>query len=295
MKELKGLELDKLLKEKVSDNIEANGKIDIDSIDLYLKQFIEKKAVLGFDIYQYSQFAPLKQNLIPHLFKKLYSTTIKNCLDNEDFFLQYKSKTEFENKLIDTGDGGFQIFDTPLEALIFSIYFQANIVRYNSGNKNLSDLYNLIGEINLRYSLTYDNIYNYKNNFYGPAIINCARIMSKDKLNRFLIDNNSIVWFNSEINSLETCMLFDPIIDFPTIPIFKSKFDKKTYKSILFSTTNGNKIRCLDILKIGEIKSRLDSLSIFSIHLQVSFTSDGKAFKKYGITLGNLNSSGLAD
>lgn len=68
------------------------------------------------------------------------------------------------------------------------MYFQANIVRYNSRNDTSSALYEVIGEINLRYSLTYDNLYFYNKNYYGPAIINCARIMSKDKLNRFLLD-----------------------------------------------------------------------------------------------------------
>lgn len=294
MKELKEQELNQILKENVSEKINSNKSIDINSIESYLNGFVEKKAVLGFDIYQYSQFASLKQSLIPHLFKKLYALTIKNCIENEQFFFAYNSKSDFEKKLIDTGDGGFQIFDSPFEAMIFSIYFQANIVRYNSGNKNLLDLYTLIGQINLRYSLTYDNVYNYKNNYYGPAIINCARIMSKDKLNRFLLDNNTIVWFNSEINSLETCMSLEPIKDFPTIPIFSASFNEDTYKSILFSS-KGNKIKCIDILKIGEIKSKLDILSIFSVHLQVILTSEGKSFKKYHITLGNLNSSGLVE
>lgn len=56
-----------------------------------------------------------------------------------------------------------------------------------------------------------------------------------------------------------------------------------------------NLIKCLDILKIGEIKSKLDILSIFSAHIQVLFTSRGKEFRKYHITLGNLNSSGLTE
>ncbi len=294
MNELKASELDKILEKNASDNIDKNHPINLDDIKNHIEKFIEKKAVLGFDIYQYSQFPSLEQTLIPHLFKKLYSLTIKNCIANESFFFSYKLKAEFEDKFIDTGDGGFQIFDSPFEALIFSIYFQANIVRYNSGNQLLSNLHNIIGEISLRYSLTYDSVYNYGKNFYGPAIINCARIMSKDKLNRFLIDNNSILWFNHEINSIETCTLLEPFKDFPTIPIFQGTFHKDTYKSILFS--NGkNLIKCIDILKIGEIKSKLDTLSIYSAHLQIDFNSEGKPFRKYRITLGNLNSSGLAE
>ncbi len=292
MKELKETELYKVLKENVSDKIDAQAPISKDNIEQYLNEFIEKKAVLGFDIYKYSQFENMKQALIPPLLKKLYAVTIESCIENEAFFMEYKSVPDYENKLIDTGDGGFQIFETPFEALIFAIYFQANIVRYNSGNKIFVDFYSNIGEINLRYSLTYGELYHYKKNYYGPAIINCSRIIARDKLNRFLMDKNTMQWFNSEINSLETCLSFDPVKDFPTIPIFNTRFDENTYKSILFST-KGNKLRSLDILKIGEISSKANKLSIYSIHIQVLFHSGGKTFHKYHITIGNLNSSGL--
>lgn len=294
MIELTSQELDRILKESVADKINLGETIDTEKLKSFLQTYIEKKAVLGFDIYQYSQFPSIQQTLIPHLFKKLYLQTIKNCISNEAFFLTYLSSSEFESNFIDTGDGGFQIFDTPFEALIFSIYFQANIVRYNSGNLLFSDLYKIVGEINLRYSLTYDNVHNYKKNFYGPAIINCARIMSKDKLNRFLIDNNTITWFNSELNSIETCLTFSAEKDFPTIPLFKDKFNKTTYKSVLFGLTHNN-LKCFDVLKIGEIKSKSDIISIHSAHIQVGLTSNGKPFKKYMITLGNLNSNGLTE
>lgn len=294
MKELNPKELDDILKESVSEQLKLVKPIIQTNVEDFLKGHIEKKAVLGFDIYQYSQFDSLRQSLIPHLFKKLYYLSIRNCLKNEAFFLEYKTQTEFENRFIDIGDGGFQVFGTPIEAFIFAIYFQANITRYNSGNEFHSDLYNIIGEISLRYSLTYGNVFCYNKNHYGSAVINCARIMSKDKLNRFLIDDNTVTWFNSELNSIETCQLFEPENDFPTIPIFKTKFDKATYSSIIFGLEK-NQIKCLDILKIGEIKSKLDILSIYSVHIQVSFKSKGKDFAKFILTLGNLNSSGLSE
>ncbi len=292
MKELKEVDLYSALKENVSDRLELKGTVNRDKIEGFLDHFMEKKAVLGFDIYKYSQFENMKQALIPPLLKKLYEVTLQSCIDNEDFFFEYKSVADFENMLVETGDGGFQIFTTPFEALLFAIYFQANVVRYNSGNKLFVDFYSLIGEINLRFSMTYGELYHYKKNYYGPAIINCSRIIARDKLNRFLIDKNSILWFNSEINSLETCISFDPLKDFPTIPIFRSRFNAQTYKSILFSK-KGNKMRCLDILKIGEITSKMNKLSIYSLHIQVLFNSGGKTFRKYHVTIGNLNSSGL--
>jgi len=292
MKELKETELDVFLKELDWDNNEL--KINRDETLSFLEPHIKKKAVLGFDIYQYSQYPFLEQTLIPHLFKKLYKVTIGNCIRNESFFLEYKNQKDFEDKFIDTGDGGFQIFRNPFEALIFGIYFQANIFKYNSGNKNSSYMFEIIGGISLRYSLTYDKVFNYKKNYYGAAIINCARIMSRDKLNRFLLDNNTIAWFNAEFNSIETCSSLEPQVDFPTIPLFKEHFDIETYESILFPL-GSNIIKSIDILKIGEIKSKLDTLSIYSAHIQILFKSKGKDFKRYHCTLGNLNSSGLGE
>jgi hypothetical protein len=64
MKELKIQALDKILKSNVTDKIKAGNLIDDLSVQVYLNSFIEKKAVLGFDIYQYSQFSFLPQTLI---------------------------------------------------------------------------------------------------------------------------------------------------------------------------------------------------------------------------------------
>lgn len=286
MKELESGELNKILKGKNFSKQELSKHLD---------SHFEKKAVLGFDIYQYSRFPIVDQSLIPHLFKKLYDATVQNCLESEKFFFTYSSKNDFENSLIDTGDGGFQILNNPFEAFIFAIYFQANIVRYNSGNELLMYLYKPIGEISLRYSLTFQRIFKYANNFYGPAIINCARIIAKDRLNRFLADDNSINWFKDSFNSLETCLDFDPQTDFKKIRLFKSQFNETNYESILFPINGSNKIKSIDILKIGYIKSKYDILSIYSIHSQILLSSNGKPFKKYRISLGNINTGGLDD
>lgn len=48
-------------------------------------------------------------------------------------------------------------------------------------------------------------------NFYGSAIINCARIISKDRLNRCLIDAETNKWFLHNTNGIETltCLPFE--------------------------------------------------------------------------------------
>jgi hypothetical protein len=112
--------------------LEEEGK-SRDSIIKDLKDSISEvfnnRAVLGFDIYRYSQFPLLEQTLIPFLLKELYKASYQNCLLLEPFIFQNKTEIDFTENFIDMGDGGFQIFDNPLQALLFSIYFQANLQR----------------------------------------------------------------------------------------------------------------------------------------------------------------------
>lgn len=328
MKEITIQKLDKVLNDKVYVKLKESKDPDIIDIEDFFNEFTENKCVLGFDIYQYSQYPTLQQSLIPHLFKSLYETTIQNCLRLEPNFFKNREKKDFIKYFIDSGDGGFQIFNNPFEAIVFAIYFQAAIVRYNSNNDGTTALYNIIGEINLRYSLTYDKLYFYNKNYYGPAIINCARIMSKDRLNRFLLDKNAIIWFNQNINGIENLQSLT-IEDLEKIEIFgnfdlenvHSKQKNKSLKeneaenekndaekdkeeivnSLLFhrekTEKEKNKYTIIksDILRIGEIKSKLDILSIYNFHMQFKLTSVGKNLEKYTISLGNLNSSGLSE
>lgn len=256
---------------------------------------LEKKAVLGFDIYRYSQYPLLEQSLIPYLFKKLYVHTCNNCINHEPYIFQNYKLEDFTKTFIDSGDGGFQIFETPLHAVIFAIYFQSNIKRYNSGREPvLLQLKEIIGEITLRYAVSYDSVYSFKDNFYGPSIINNARIMEKDKLNRCLIDDNTSYWFTEELNGIENLQLLN-YDDLKGINIFKKYKDINEKASLLFNSSRSNIISS-QILKIGEIKSKLDTLSIHSIHIQTRMTSAAElALNKYTVSLGNLNSTGIAE
>lgn len=293
MKELSQARIKEILEKH---NARDPERIEKEKILEDLQEYVNKKAVLGFDIYRYSQYPPLEQTLIPHLFKELYNSTIINCLDLEPYIFANKDKKYFDRHFIDSGDGGFQIFENPLQALVFAIYFQANIKRYGSRHEVTYDLFNTIGEITLRYSLTYENIYSYRDNYYGPSIINCARIMGKDKLNRFLIDENALDWFNEELNGIENIQVINIEEDFQKIDFFRNIEIKEEARSSLLFNELETKILRLDILRIGEIRSKLDIISIHSLHTQVMMiTKSTKDFKKFTISLGNLNSSGLTD
>ena len=140
-----------------------------------LDKYYSQKAVLGIDIYRYSQFQKLEQTFIPYIFKTILDATTDICFKYEPFIFQKTSKDTIINSFIDTGDGGFLIFDTPLEAVTYAIYFESNLKRFNSKLSSLGKAKSIVGSLSLRYSLTYDYIYFSNKNHYGASIINNAR------------------------------------------------------------------------------------------------------------------------
>ncbi len=270
-----------------------------------LSEYLTTKAVLGFDIYQYSKFPQEQQTLIPHVFHQLYITTVLNCLEHESYLFQDKNKDDFLDYFINIGDGGYQIFDTPFHAIIFAIYFQANIQRFNSIKSLHKEFRKFIGEITLRYSLTYDVMYRYRKNYYGTAIINNSRIISKDRLNRFLIDNNSCCWLTEQINGIEniSSITLDDFKHFQFLDQFDKSIleskDNEGKHSLLFRNTESiSSARILRSVeqKIGEIKSKSDYISIHSLYIQaLLYSGDKTRFNKFTVSLGNLNIMGISD
>lgn len=296
MKRLSKAKIERLVEKFVNSENEGIAIEEIKkSLTIDLGENIEKKAILGIDIYRYSQYKTLEQSLIPHLFNILLDQAFVNCFNREKYFFQSTSEEIIRERFIDTGDGGFLIFDNPFQAILFSIFFQANVKRYNSGHVVTKNIRKIIGSITLRYSLTYDEIYNYSTNHYGTGIINNARILSKDKLNRFLVDHKTIEWFDEEFNGIENLMSLKPN-DFKIINFFKDYDDIRDEKrrlSVIFDSDTSNFLT-VDLLHIGEIKSKLDILDVYSLHMQIQVTSGGnKKFNIYTVSLGNLNSSDL--
>lgn len=265
--------------------------------------YLENKSIVGIDIYKYSEYKESIQVYVPVLFNSIYELSIKMCLKNESFFFKnYGNKlSDFKENFISTGDGGFQIFDDPFQSLLFCAYFELNVRRFNAGsyisniNKNL---FKIIDRIELRYCVTHDKIICYDNNFYGAGIINNARILAKDNLNRLLIDQNTLRWFEHNINTIENLVDIN-ITDLSQISVFKN--NDKDLESLFFQDDEeeGNKVKSLDILKIGNITSKNTTLNIYNlkIQFQIGFDKERGMFKKeyayFVFTVGNLNTQGI--
>ena len=257
-----------------------------------------KKTVLGIDIYQYSQFRSMEQSLVPFLFKLIYDEAVNLCLEKASFIFQKYEKQDFKSQFIDSGDGGFQLFQTPLHAVIFAIHFEL-FVRYYNAYQFFPKLRKLVGPLNLRYALTHDQVFEFEKNFYGPCIINNNRILSKDELNRFLIDENTYNWFmvnmsgleNLQILSIEEILRINGFENYNTQEnmesIFPLKTDHQTKQSIVSA----------DVQKIGKIVVKSTSLSIYNLHIQflggITVKEDPERKSVITLSLGNLNTSGI--
>jgi hypothetical protein len=269
-----------------------DGSLDTADIKkLSLDSFIqERKAVLGLDIYKYSCFPDDKQNLIPFVFDIIKDETVKYVKFVEPTFFDSGYKCKF----ISTGDGGFLIFDTPLHALMFNLYFHAALHLFNTGYF-FPKLSRYVGEIIIRSAITYDNIYFYENNYFGKSIITNARILSKDKLNRFLIDKNVYSFFARSFNGLETL----PILTKNNVKrVFKIEGEINSwliYKEGDLSENQfyDSRVRSIHKQKIEDLFEKDTPLTLYNIEIQivVQITDDNDKEKKteFVLSVGNTN------
>jgi hypothetical protein len=308
-KKIKKLELDQIiaiLKEHDTESIYEKVNIIPDSEDLYLEvadyinlKSFSKVGVLGIDIYRYGNYPHLEQTLIPSLFKIMFDKTIRLCLENNQFVFQYYTIESIEKAFISTGDGGFLIFDTPIHAMFFAINFEMVVRAYNAYHL-YPKLRNIIGSISLRYAITHDTIFQQMNNYYGTAIINNARILERDTLNRCLIDQNAYEWFMANIDGIENLQVITieqiaNIYEFLTYD--RHYIDDGVNEIINKEVSRYSGIINSDISKVGQILSKETLLNIYNLHLQVTMRifADDKIENKRTITisLGNLNTSGI--
>ena len=254
----------------------------------------DEKTVLGIDIYHYSHYKPLEQSLIPVLYKIIYDKACEMCLSDSSYLFQhYTSKETFSKLFINTGDGGFQIFDTPIHATAFAINFQM-IIRYYNSFRYFPKLRKIIGPLSLRYAMTHDKIYKLDENYFGPAIINNSRVLIKDSLNRFLLDQNTYDWFLYKINGIENLQFvsIDQLKELATFADYK-KVDGENHIYIDSKGFDFEKMISCDIQKIGNILAKKTHLTIYNLHIQYKgFLGDGKY--KTVISLGNLNTTGIS-
>lgn len=263
--------------------------------DLIHPESFSNKSILGIDIFQYSQYELKKQTLIPFLFKLIQDAVFKNSVEGNGYLFQKYTASKLERDFIHTGDGGFQILDTPLHAVSLAINYELFIRYYNSFHF-YPKLRKLIGPISLRYSIATGAVFQYNQNYFGPGIINCARMLSKDDLNRCLMDQSTHDWFMHTMMGVEN-LQFISIEDVSTYPQF-ALYDKsfaKDYEMIFPHNKDFSfqKIISTDVQQIGEIKAKHTTLNIYNLHLQFLGSIREAKDKPIVITIGNLNLSGI--
>ncbi len=268
---------------------------DLEVLKKLPNKYLHQKVILGIDIYRYSQYPVAEQTYIPVVFNELYKATVKDLVKGEPFIFEAYglSANDFEKRFISTGDGGFQIFNNPVEAVIFALYFQMNVKLFVSGASSMpyaGSLHKLIDNIDLRYAITSDLIYLFNANYFGPGIINNARILAKDNLNRLLIDSNTIKWFTKNIHSVENLLVMNKK-SFTSSEYFKN-YDQEL-SSLLFNINNS--FKSVDVLTIGSIMAKNIKLEIYNLHIQaiISFKTANNIQKDLVVTLGNLNTAGI--
>ena len=320
MKDIKVLEND-FLNSIFSSNVLP--LIRMDRNEVYRDDFTEKEnkrieellkdkhTVLGFDIYRYSQYERKRQPFLPHLLEKIYGQTWQLITENFEYIFQkYNCITNRSGELkaqdyyIDMGDGCFQIFESPIHAVIFVLVFGTILQLYNSG-RFMPKLHSRIGNMFVHYALTYDNIYKYnrkeKTNFFGAGIINNARILSKDKLNRFLIDDSAFKWFLTSITGIENLMSIGlknlaKLSEFSSYDIEKMKKGQNALIGVDNKMLSLEGIKSLDVQKIGTIKEKQSEIDIYNLHLQATIEYSpflSRQSHVFTISVGNLNTSGL--
>lgn len=308
IKEIDFEKLSRIMHEKDHRVIFRKTNVIPDDQDLFdeLKRYISydnipDKSVLGIDIYQYSTgYGVLEQALLPFLMRRIIETAIDQCFVHHKYIFQKYDRQRILDHFISTGDGGFFIFDTPLHSLLFAINI-ATVVRVFNAFHFYPKLRSIIGSINLRYAITYDKIYKFHKNYFGRAIINNARILQRDNLNRCLIEQNVHKWFLVNIGGLENLQVIT-MSEISNIHDFLDDYDQnilEDYPDEIFGIIEKRTYGIInsDILKIGKIQSKSTELNIYLLHLQVAIKlvndDDINQSKVFTISLGNLNTAGI--
>jgi hypothetical protein len=260
---------------------------------------ITRKSVLGIDMYQYSSLGEFEQTLIPFLYKSIFESTIKLCLENHKFIFQRYSKERIERNFISTGDGGFLLFENPLQSLLFAANF-AVVLRTFNAYHYYPRLRRIVGAINMRYAITFDKTYTYEGNYFGRGIVNNARILSKDNLNRCLIDEHVHSWFMTNLDGVENLQIVT-LEDIANIFEFSKAYDRKYLEGgdEIFEVETSRRYGIInsDILKVGFIQSKESSISVYNLHLQITIRlyddDDRNQTRLITVSLGNLNTTGI--
>jgi len=254
-----------------------------------------KEAVLGYDIYKYSEYKEHKQNLIPIVFDLIFKETISSLKHSGDLSLFQTEIERIKSRFISTGDGGYLFFSTPLHALVFNLHFYSVLHMFNTRHF-FPSLSKYVGNIIIRSAITFNNVYEYGSSSYGKAIIDNSRILSKDRLNRFIIDKMVFNYFNKYFNGIESL----PII---TVDFIENILSEKMEKMTFFRNNENNEsqrndlnmpvIRNVHVQKIEDLLSKNTKLQLYNIEIQYSAkwfdTNEQQKPVTFILTIGNLN------
>lgn len=233
--------------------------------------------------------------MIPALFRILYELAAGFCQQREQFLFQ---RQRFLDRFVPTGDGGFQILATPLHAVLFAVQFQIAVTLFNS-YFIFPKLRRWMGPVTLRYAITADKIFEQDNNYYGAAIITNARILSRDVLNRCLLDERCVNWFYENTINIESLMTVG-VNHLQALPVFADYKPVSENESMFFPSEGAfgaSAIRSLHLQKIGAIPAKATTIDIYNLQMQVSIVrvkTDDLPAKDFVVTLGNLNVSGIS-
>ena len=223
------------------------------------------------------------------MFEHLYRTAIAHCSNHESYLFQ---TDQFTDRFVPTGDGGFLILDTPLHALAFALWFQLELTSFNSGF-TLPRMRRLLNEpLTVRYAITQDALIHYESDWYGAAIINNARILSRDSLNRCLVDANSASWFAHRLTSFENLLALvlpgkNAIREF-------SGFQSSGKASMLFA--DPPQVHSAILQKVGPLPAKGHQFDVYSAYVQVGLLHGRPgqpADQDIIASVGNLNTAGL--
>lgn len=256
-----------------------------------------KKAVLGIDIYKYSKYDYNQQKIIPFIFSVLRISAAQLFFDHESVFSSHyktdEDENELEKDLVNTGDGGYLFFKNPIDAILFLSRFNTSLHLFNSYHLSPNLRKYLGGPLTVRYTITYDRLYKIDSKYYGPAIIKNARIISKDKLNRFLIDDKTYEWFLLNTNGIENLPnlrleQMDHLID-------PNSKNNKSLKSIYFSNDNeGSHFQHIFCQKLEKISVKDDDFEVYNLMIQYFVnTSYNEKAVPFITSIGNMNCNGI--
>lgn len=263
------------------------------------------KAVLALDTLGYSKRDLEAQILIPLILRDIHRQTQAVLCENEAFLFDPGEQIP----RIDTGDGGFLIFNTPLHALLYAAWFQVTIRLFNS-YRLTPQVRHIIGPVTVRYALDFGSLVQIaptqedpgENHFYGPAIINAARVIGKDKLNRFLLTAPVVEWFLRTFTGLETLqsLAAEEIAHIMTTSGWIAANRGVVNHSSLLGNYKDKHygISACDVQQIGAIETKDRMIDVYNVHMQVRaalHTRDAADPReiKVTVTVGNQNPSGL--